>query len=203
MRARVARTTGTLHAVIVIDHAVTARGGDERVGDRRLHREVHRRRMFVLQQPRVEHGARVRFPSADGLDHVDAVAARAKGDREEDTPAVQRERVRDGATERMLGERSEQVVGEGVGHGCVGLVDGEHRRAFAGSAAHRQSELELSERARKIEVVVVPVEDDILIAERERELVGLRRARLEMKPVARTEAAKLRRRRVVDDSRRE
>ena len=79
------------------------------------------RRMFVLQQPRVEHGARVRFPSADGLDHVDAVAARAKGDRKEDTPAVQRERVRDGATERMLSERSEQVVGEGVGHGCVGL----------------------------------------------------------------------------------
>ena len=46
---------------------------------------------------------------------------------------------------------------------------------------------------------VVPVEDDIFIAERERELVGLRHAQLEMKPVARTEAAKLRRRRVVDD----
>ena len=58
------------------------------------------------------------------------------------------------------------VPPEGVGHGCVRVVDGEHRRALAGSASHRQSELELGERAREVEVVVVPVKDDIFIAER-------------------------------------
>ena len=80
------------------------------------------------------------------------------------------------------------------------LVNGEHGRALACGAAYRQQrEFELGERARKVEVVVVPVQDDVFVVERERELVGLRGARLEEKPVAGTEAAKLRRRRVVDD----
>ena len=69
---------------------------------------------------------------------------------------------------------------------------------LAGSATYGQRELELGQRAREVEVVVMQVEHDILVAERERELVGLCGARLEEKPVARTEAAKLRRRRVVD-----
>ena len=112
---------------------------------------------------------------------------------------MQRERVCDGAAERVLGERAEQLVGEGVCHGRVTLVNYEHGRMLACGAAYRQREFELGERALEVEVVVVPVQDDVLVAKRERELAGLRGARLEEKPVAGTEAAKLRRRRVVDD----
>ena len=113
---------------------------------------------------------------------------------------MQRERVGDFGAERVNRERAEQLASEGVRHASVALVDSEHRRVLAGSTTHGLHELQLAQRAREVEVAIVPVEHDVLVAERERKLVGLRGAWLEEEPVAGSEATKLSRRRVIDDN---
>ena len=108
-----------------------------------------------------------------GFDHVDAVAARAEGDREKKSPAMQRERSRDCGAERVGRERAKHAVGVGMWHAGVALVDYKHQRVLACSAVHGQSELELGQHAWEVEVDVALTERDVLVAERERVLVGL------------------------------